>query len=73
MDASKPDPSAMLGMFEVVLAKVQEIIADPETAERCATFTRNYYEALVAKGFTEEAALQIVIAAGLPSLFPGGK
>lgn len=45
-----------------------EAMAAPETAQNLARFTRNYYEALVAEGFTEEQALHIVSAMGFPPL-----
>lgn len=41
-------------------------LARRETAERLATFTKNYYDALVAKGFTKDEALRIVIGQGIP-------
>ncbi len=41
-------------------------MAKPENAALLADFTRNYYEALIKRGFTPEQALQIVIAAGAP-------
>lgn len=43
-------------------------MAKPEIAENYATFTRNYYQALVTRGFTEEEALKIVIGSRHPSL-----
>lgn len=36
----------------------------PEVAERLATFTRNYFEALLHKGFSRDEALRIVAATG---------
>jgi hypothetical protein len=56
--------SSMLDGMLVVLAK-------PETAQRTATFSRNYYDALIAKGFSNEDALRIVMAHGIP--MPGGR
>jgi hypothetical protein len=41
------------------------VLERPATAERLATFTRNYYEALVRRGFTREEALRIVIGRGV--------
>ncbi|OQX88360.1 MAG: hypothetical protein B6D55_00260 [Candidatus Omnitrophica bacterium 4484_70.2] len=57
----------MKGMMKAML----ELFSEPETAERLATFTKNYYDALIKKGFTPEQALKIVIGQGMPSL--GGK
>lgn len=52
----------MEGMMESMLAT----LAKPQTAERLATFTKSYYDALVRKGFTKEEALRIVTAVGIP-------
>ena len=41
-------------------------LAKPENAERLADFTKNYYDALVKRGFTKDQALQIVVAVGMP-------
>jgi hypothetical protein len=54
----------MTGMIDAVLG----VMAKPETAEKLATFTKNYYDALIAKGFSKEEALRIVIAVGVPSV-----
>lgn len=55
-------------MAAVMIEATLEVMARPESAELMATFTRNYFEALVEKGFTREEALHIVAAARLPSL-----
>ncbi|MGH7700714.1 MAG: hypothetical protein ACREMJ_09400 [Gemmatimonadales bacterium] len=52
----------MEGMMESLLAT----LAKPQTAERLATFTKAYYDALVRKGFTKDEALRIVTAVGIP-------
>jgi len=57
----------MKGMMKAML----ELFSEPETAEKLATFTKNYYDALIRKGFTPEQALRIVIGQGMPSL--GGR
>jgi len=49
------------------------VMARPENADRLATFTRNYYDALIRKGFTREQALQIVIATGMPRMPNAGR
>lgn len=59
----------MLGLMMEGMAKT---MAKPELAENYATFTRNYYDALITRGFTEEQALKIVTSDGLPTL-GGGK
>lgn len=56
----------MKAMMEAQL----EILAQPGTAEKLATYTRNYYEALVRKGFSKEEALRIAMTVGFPA-FPG--
>lgn len=49
------------------------VMKKPETAESLATFSRNYYDALRKKGFSEEAALRMVTAIGLPAAPSGMK
>ena len=62
----------MMGqMMESMMEGMLKVMAKPENAERLATFTRNYYDALVRKGFTKQEALQIVMATGLPRM-PSG-
>jgi hypothetical protein len=41
------------------------ILTRPEVAEQLATFTRNYFEALLRKGFTREEASRIVAGTAL--------
>ena len=57
-------------MMEVMIEAMFTIMAKPENAERLATFTKNYYDALIAKGFSKEDALEIVTMTGMPSM-PG--
>lgn len=52
-------------MTEAAMDGILRVLARPESAERLATFTRHYYDALVRKGFSREEALQIVIAAAV--------
>lgn len=59
-------------MMEQMMEALIEVLERPETAERLATFARNYYEALIDKGFTEDQALRLVIAIGFPALSGGG-
>ncbi len=81
---SKPDSiqaqmeqaSAMMGpmmgqMMESMMEGMLRVMSKPENAERLAVFTRNYYDALVRKGFSKDEALQIVIAAGMPRIPTG--
>ncbi len=59
--------SMMASMMEGMLT----VLAKPESADRLATFTRNYYEALLRKGFNEEQALRLTAAVGFPALASG--
>lgn len=57
----------MMGqMMTIMLENMARKLAEPQIAEYYATFMHNYYRALVKQGFTEEQALKIVSAAGLP-------
>ena len=67
----------MQGMMPMMSDIVRQVtrssmaaLAEPETAQSLARFTRNYYTALVAQGFTEDQALRIVASVGFPAL-PG--
>ena len=53
-----------VGAIDVTL----EILSKKETADQLATFTRNFYESLLAKRFTKVEALEIVKAVGVPLL-----
>ena len=46
-------------------------LAKPESAAHLADFTKNYYDALMARGFTKDQALAIVMAVGIPHSTPG--
>jgi hypothetical protein len=63
IDAMGP---AMAKMTENMYAGMLRALSKPESAEQLATFMKNYRDALVAKGFTKEEAMQIVKAAGMP-------
>jgi hypothetical protein len=65
MDTMGPMFGNLMGtMYEGML----NALSRPETAEKLAAFTRNYYEALVRHGFTPEQALRIVSTVGIPTL-----
>lgn len=68
-DSLRQALESMSPLFSTMMANTYEqmtsFLARPETAERLATFTRNYYEALVRRGFTREEALRIVAAVGV--------
>ena len=59
---------AMGSMVESMMSAMLKFYGQPETANAIATFTRNYYEALVKHGFTEEQALKIVSNVGIPTM-----
>lgn len=63
---------AMMPMIAATLRNVTQgtmsALAEPEVARNLARFTRNYYEALMAEGFTREEALRIVSSIGFPSI-----
>ncbi|NQT89814.1 MAG: hypothetical protein HQ558_00995 [Candidatus Omnitrophica bacterium] len=54
-------------MMDSMVGAMFKLLAKPEIAENMATFTKNYYDALIKKGFSKEEALQIVVAVGVPS------
>jgi len=59
---------AMGSMMENMMVKMFQVMSRPEVAEGLATFTKNYYDALLKKGFTKEEALRIVVSVGMPSV-----
>jgi hypothetical protein len=58
----------MVRMTTAMMTATYDNLAQPETAEKLATFVRNYYKALIAKGFSSDEAMRIVVAVGLPSV-----
>ena len=54
----------VLGTMDLTL----DVLSQKETADRLADFTRNFYEALLARRFTKVEALDIVKAVGIPAL-----
>ena len=75
-DEGSPSPpgSATAGdvVFEELARNMIEgtltVMARPETAALLASYVRNFHQALVAEGFSEEQALEIVIGVGLPTI-----
>jgi hypothetical protein len=59
-------------MAEASITSTFAALSKPEAAERLAAFTRNYYNALLKKGFTKDEALRIVTSTGIPT-FRGGQ
>lgn len=61
----------MMGqMMTLMLENMAKKLSEPQIAEYYAAFMRNYYRALVKQGFTEEQALKIVSATGIPTSGP---
>ena len=59
----------MMGqMMQVMIQNMSEALAQQEIAENFASFTRNFYNALMDRGFTQEEALRIVTSSGFPSV-----
>lgn len=69
MQQTMQQMAPMMGqMAGMALEGTLVILAKPENAERLADFTKNYYDALIKRGFTKEQALQLVTGVGLPHL-----
>ncbi len=64
----------MFGQMMRVMMQAQfEVLSQPETAEKLAAYTRNYYEALIEQGFSKQEALEIAMNVGIPSAPMMGK
>lgn len=61
---------AMARMTENMYAGMLRALAKPESAEHLATFMKNHRDALVARGFTKDEAMQIVKGTGMPTTPP---
>lgn len=59
---------AMAQMAAITLEATLATLAKQENAEHLADFTKHYYDALIARGFTKEEALQLVMAVGIPRI-----
>ncbi|HKO17033.1 MAG TPA: hypothetical protein VJU87_12400 [Gemmatimonadaceae bacterium] len=69
MQAQMAMMAPMMGqMAQAMMQAMVAVLARPETTEHLATFTKNYYDALLAKGFTKDDALRIVMAHGIPMM-----
>ena len=59
----------MMGeMMSSMLKSLSKTLAEPQIAQNYATFVRNYYQALIDRGFSAEEALKIVSSTGLPNV-----
>ncbi len=74
-EGSPPDrdnPAMMMQQMQMMMGLMVESMArsmaKPEVAQNMAAFTRNYYQALIKAGFTQEEAMKIVLSSGLPHL-----
>ncbi|MGI8496722.1 MAG: hypothetical protein ACR2OG_03940 [Gemmatimonadaceae bacterium] len=61
----------MAAMAQAVLDAKLARLAKPESAEQLASFGKNFYAALLTKGFTKDEALKFVAAIGIPGLNGG--
>lgn len=74
MDATMGAMVPMMGkMMEIMLDVQLKVAEKPETASRIAAFKKNLFDALRKSGFSEDQALQIVIATSIPAASPGSK
>jgi hypothetical protein len=64
MDAMEP---MFANMMETMFEGLVNVLSRPDVADRLAAFARNYYDALVRRGFTADEALRIVTAVGIPT------
>jgi len=55
-------------MMRVMMTATFDVLSQPESAEKLASFTRNYYDALIKKGFSKDEALKIAMPVGMPSM-----
>jgi hypothetical protein len=53
-------------MMTATMTATLRVLARPESARQLATFVKNFYQALLAKGFSKEDPLRIVAAVGMP-------
>lgn len=65
LEGEMPDMSGMMASF---LDGMLDKLAEPEAANRLAIFVKNYYDALLARGFTKDEALRIITAVTIPSV-----
>ncbi len=55
-------------MMRVMMTATFDVLSQPESAEKLASFTRNYYDALIKKGFSKDEALKIAMSVGMPPM-----
>lgn len=67
-----PDVPDLAPMLAQIMQAGLAAMAAPQAAEHLATFSRNYYDALRKRGFTEDDAITLVAAHGA-GLLRGGK
>ncbi len=54
-------------MIESMMSGRFKALANPQVTEQLAKFSKSYFDSLVKAGFTEDQAIKIVIAVGIPS------
>jgi len=58
----------MMGkMMEAMIEAQLSVVSKPESAQKMATYVKNFYEALIKQGFSKEEAFKIVTSVSLPS------
>ena len=60
-------------MVKIMMNAQFDVLSQPETAEKLAKYTKNYYEALISAGFTKQEALEITKSMGIPTAPMMGK
>ena len=68
MEAAFGAMAPMMGkMTEAMIEAQLLIISKPESAEKMATYVKNFYEALMKQGFSKDEAFKIVTSVHIPS------
>jgi hypothetical protein len=58
----------MMGkMMEAMIEAQLAVISKPDSAEKMAQYVKNFYEALIKRGFSKKEAFKIVTSISLPS------
>ncbi len=68
MEAAFSAMAPMMGnMMEAMIEAQLSVISKPESAEKMATYVKNFYEALLKRGFSKDEAFKIVTSVSIPS------
>jgi hypothetical protein len=64
----------MMGkMMQAMITAQLDVLSQPDTATKMATYVKNLHDALIAKGFNADQAMRIVTSLPLPSASPAAK